>query len=512
MSGTLWLPPYASGTIEFFARDRQAGERHKAITRLTARKQSIDSWESRHFIATFKWVDWARAASDATLDLCVDVTCDDGIMHHGRVSGLSPVARRLVSTTSRVQVDGGVKYFSPYLTFKAHNISVRVGSLNDLAARALKHAVRRSRLKLKPALRTDGQLWLIGELPHKAQDNGLAFLTYLGAHQPQIDARFVLDANSPDMSLARAAGRVIERGSVEHVEASFAADILATTHHPEYILPLHANDLNRHIHARRVFLQHGILGTKWIANLYGRGVQGFNPSLFVASSERERAIITGDLGFPGEQVKVTGLTRFDRLLTARAPKREILVAPTWRDWLQAPQQLEDSEFLAEWLGLLEDARFLSSAADARFDVTMLLHPNFRHFAPHFATLGVRTVEPETVCVQDLVMRSAALVTDYSSLGFDMALLHRPVVYFQFDRDRFLGKEGSHLDLDVDLPGTVTRDRTAAATAFKSVIDSDFQVSAGDVERADSYFPPHDLESSRRTYEAILALHDGKRPR
>ena len=44
-----------------------------------------------------------------------------------------------------------------------------------------------------------------------------------------------------------------------------------------------------------------------------------------------------------------------------------------------------------------------------------------------------------------------MITDYSSVAFDFSFLNKPVIYYQFDRNEFLGKEASHIDIEKELP-------------------------------------------------------------
>ena len=76
----------------------------------------------------------------------------------------------------------------------------------------------------------------------------------------------------------------------------------------------------------------------------------------------------------------------------------------------------------------------------------------QRFTALFSDVPVRVISQGEVDVQQLMKESAVLVTDYSSVGFDFSFLHRPVLYYQFDQEHFLGRWGSHLDLDVELPG------------------------------------------------------------
>ena len=49
---------------------------------------------------------------------------------------------------------------------------------------------------------------------------------------------------------------------------------------------------------------------------------------------------------------------------------------------------------------------------------------------------ITIVSKETHDVQKLLMDCALLVTDYSSVFFDVAFLRKPVVYYQFDEEEF----------------------------------------------------------------------------
>ena len=89
-----------------------------------------------------------------------------------------------------------------------------------------------------------------------------------------------------------------------------------------------------------------------------------------------------------------------------------------------------------------------------FEVVLCLHPNVAANTAFFADAPVRVITQGEIDVQHLLKESAMLVTDYSSVGFDFSFLHRPVAYYQFDRPRFLGSRGSHLDLDSELPGPI----------------------------------------------------------
>jgi CDP-glycerol glycerophosphotransferase len=207
----------------------------------------------------------------------------------------------------------------------------------------------------------------------------------------------------------------------------------------------------------RVFIRHGVSGTKNMVGNYGRFAPGFTTDRVHASSERERRTAIREFRYRPAQVRVTGLPRFDRLLEPTdEPPSGVLVIPTWREWIRNREDFEASDYRAAWQSVLSQPR-LADAIDRGLRVTFILHPNMRNFAGVLSAPGVRVVTQGEVDVQTLLREHQMLVTDYSSVGFDVALLGRPVVYFQFDQERFFGPHGSHLDLDHDLPGPIVRD-------------------------------------------------------
>ena len=48
---------------------------------------------------------------------------------------------------------------------------------------------------------------------------------------------------------------------------------------------------------------------------------------------------------------------------------------------------------------------------------------------------------ETESIQNLFGRCAVLITDYSSVAFDMAYLNKALIYYQFDKEAFFS--GTH---------------------------------------------------------------------
>ncbi|CAM5478964.1 bifunctional glycosyltransferase/CDP-glycerol:glycerophosphate glycerophosphotransferase [Streptomyces purpurascens] len=70
-------------------------------------------------------------------------------------------------------------------------------------------------------------------------------------------------------------------------------------------------------------------------------------------------------------------------------------------------------------------------------------------------------------VEDVLLASDALVTDYSALMFDYALLDRPIVVHADDWGAFAASRGAYFDITAEAPGHVSRSYRELAWLFAS---------------------------------------------
>lgn len=338
----------------------------------------------------------------------------------------------------------------PYFTLKGKNLSFRIERICKESFETYKEVSSR-KLHL-PKLKKK-RIWVIGEKYYKAQDNGFHFFVYMRTHHPEEEVYYIIDRYSKEAKNVLPYGNVIYYQSPEHFEIMPQADYICTTHHPQLVYPTMNPRYIKKIKAIKVFLQHGVLGTKNLTQINGKQLVDFNVDMFVTSSEREKQIVVRDLMFDAYQVKVTGLSRFDELFRKiKTDDNQILIIPTWRDWIYNKEVLLDSEYLQKFNQLLNSEK-LKIMAEEGTKIIFCLHPNMQPYIHYFdIPTYIRGVKQGEVNVQQLIKESQLMITDYSSVGFDFSFLRKPVIYYQFDKDRFLGKLGSHLDLEKELPG------------------------------------------------------------
>ena len=92
-----------------------------------------------------------------------------------------------------------------------------------------------------------GHIWLVMERGFDARDNAYWFFRYLREKQPQINAYYVIDKESPDRPKVAALGSTVAWRSLRHYLMYLAADYLISTH----VQPC-APDLMAYYHLRQI--------------------------------------------------------------------------------------------------------------------------------------------------------------------------------------------------------------------------------------------------------------------
>jgi CDP-ribitol ribitolphosphotransferase len=181
---------------------------------------------------------------------------------------------------------------------------------------------------------------------------------------------------------------------------------------------------------------------------------------YVEAFRQPPELFVTDLGIPRTDVLVRREGREEleagirKLYAIPAGKRVILYAPTFRG---------DSMILARHPEDL-DLPLLARALRDDHVLLMRLHPAVRSALGVDAELAGFVFDvtdyPE---VNELLLVTDVLVTDYSSLIFEFALLGRQMAFFAPDTDAYERERGFYFDYRAGVPGPVfeTTDRLAA---------------------------------------------------
>lgn len=397
-----------------------------------------------------------------------------------------------------------VSVVTPYYTFKKLNLSFEVFELETDSFLYLQQQYKFSFIKF--LIHKNEDIWLIGERPYKAQDTGYHFFKYMRENHPSMNVYYVIDEKSPELKNVELLGNVVFFKSTTHIKYALRATKVIGSHHPDYLFPIRTKKFKKKVKGIKVFLQHGVMGTKNMIANYGKKSLSFNTDAFIVSSEFEKEMIVTDFGYDNNEVFVTGLSRFDSLLKNDVEiKSQILIIPTWRDWISNTERFLNSEYYERYKELIYHPKLQQLSSQYGFSIVLCLHPNMQQFSSEFRELPIKVINQGEIDVQLLMKQSALLITDYSSVGFDFSFLHRPVIYYQFDRKRFIGNYPSHLDLDNDLPGDIVFDVNSLLQTLEYYCESQFVMRERNKIRSDKFLKYRDINASERIYDVISKL-------
>lgn len=432
---------------------------------------------------------------------------------HGRQRRIGPGSRPTVRLARRL--------------LRASGWSIRLG-MNDLfpsvsskasPSVALTAALRR-RARSTAVRRRYRDAWILIDRDSSAQDNAEAFYRYLRDHQPLVNAWFALSKDSPDWPrLQRDGFRLLEFGSINYALALRNASYLISSQADNYVVRP-PRGLSGPRRWKFVFLQHGV-----IHNDLSRWLNGLPIRIMITTTEAEHRSIVAD-GSPyllsDKEVARTGLPRYDRLLAmsrqVRANRRRsILIAPTWRQHLLAAQgaghrrdlavDLASSTFIQAWRDLLSNADLRRLGQRESLELVFLAHPHLQHHVTaDMLPPQTRLVTAGNADLQEVISQARLLITDYSSLAFDIAYLGIPVVYYQFDAAEFFS--GNHtvsageFSYVRDGFGPVVTDCSAVVSAAAELLSQSSPRLDQYRRRMERTFTFRDGRCCERVYEAI----------
>jgi CDP-glycerol glycerophosphotransferase (TagB/SpsB family)/2-polyprenyl-3-methyl-5-hydroxy-6-metoxy-1,4-benzoquinol methylase len=144
-------------------------------------------------------------------------------------------------------------------------------------------------------------------------------------------------------------------------------------------------------------------------------------------------------------------------------KKILLYAPTWRD---VGSSRTDRNFKLQ----LDLARLHAEFGESHVIILRLHHlivssltidMAFSRFAFECSSAGYD--------IQELMLVSDILITDYSSVMFDFANLSRPMIFFAYDLENYSSEiRGTYFDLEEQAPGPVVKTMDDLVTAIRDV--------------------------------------------
>ncbi len=179
---------------------------------------------------------------------------------------------------------------------------------------------------------------------------------------------------------------------------------------------------------------------------------------------------------------------FDRMHPECRGKRLVLYAPTFRD------DREDDARLLENLDI--------EAFNERFGDTsrllVRLHPQVHTST---ADLSGATDVSRYKKLSDLIRICDVMVTDYSSICMDFALLEKPIYFYAFDLEKYVADRAFYEDYESYVPGPVARDFQTLLNLINSNVSQTYEKRMYDFKLFN--FGEPDGKASKRVVDRII---------
>lgn len=356
------------------------------------------------------------------------------------------------------------------------------------------------------------QIWLVGERPDTAQENGLIFFRYILNNKKQITPYYIINEDSEDIAnfSYKELKNVIFMDTERHYNVALQADAFIGTHDIEYFVPYSIDKINTE--AKKIFLQHGVMGRKRAE--YHKYYYKHPFDMVVVSSDEEKKMFEKEFKYHPHEITVAGLPRFDSLFKKMnnntvGKEKYILVMPTWREWINFSQPFSQSEYFKKFRDLITNKRLQGILRDKKIKLLFYPHYRMQPYLHHFLQLEndvLKIVELGKITVQNLLVDAELLITDYSSVSFDMNFMEKPVIFYHFDEKRFF-ESGILRPIKETFIGDICQEEDLIVNSIESYIDNDFKEKKEIKESKKQVIKYNDNQNSERIYQAIF---DAKR--
>lgn len=360
--------------------------------------------------------------------------------------------------------------------------------------------------------------WILMDRDNQADDNAEHLYRYISENHPKQDIYFALKKTSSDWKRLEQDGfNLLEFGSSAFESKLKDCAKIISSHVDGYIT--HYFKDNSLLDKDYVFLQHGITKDDLSGWLNTKKIACF----VTATNPEYHSIVdnTTAYKFGKKEVKLTGFPRYDRLLiNNNTESKQILIMPTWRSsivgtYISGTERTRNPDFMKtnyakHWHGFMNHA-ILKELNDQGYQIVFAPHPSIQEYMDEFTVPDfIKIYSYSEGNIQSVFQNTSILITDYSSVAFDVAYLNKAILYYQFDYDEVFSS-GNHtyqkgyFDYNRDGFGAVAYNETEILAALKDLVDNQAKVPDLYQTRIDKTFQFRDSNNCERVYQAILDL-------
>lgn len=352
------------------------------------------------------------------------------------------------------------------------------------------------------------KIWFFMDRPDASDDNGLAIFKYAVKQEEDIDKYFILSSKSKDFENIKKIGNVLPYKSLKHrYFGMFVENIISSHPDNEIVYPFwggypHVAGL---LKSNNLFLQHGVLKdniSTWLNK------SNMNISLVLVSSRDEyESMFKYPYNYDESVIQLLGLPRYDTLEN-QEDTRQIIIMPSWRRDLdhKSKEYVKKNEFFKRFNSLINNEKLIAKARENNYEILFKPHPKVYEFIDLFDENDYVKIDHDDLKYQPLFNGSSLMITDYSSVGFDFAYLHKPVLYYQYGRDYHFNIDESYFNYHTMGFGEVAQTEEELVNLIIEYIENDCKLKEEFREKIDAFFVYHDKNNCKRVYDRIKEIH------
>ncbi len=356
-------------------------------------------------------------------------------------------------------------------------------------------------------------VWLTWDKLYKAGDNGEYMYQYCMKQKRNI--YYIVKKDSPDYERLHKQNR--KRCVVFN---SLKAKLLSL--HSEAILDTHANvisycgfdGISRHLvcglfNPEIICIQHGLTIQK-IAQYQNRLFD--NIKYYCCASQYEIDNIKQPMyDYSENQMSLTGLARYDGLKSKE--EKIILITPTWRRNVvnssvayikkKHNDNFKNSDYFSIYNSLINNNKLIECAKKNGYKIIYLLHPAMSGQLEDFTRNDYVEIIPATgnVNYEDILTRSALMVTDYSGVQFDFAYQRKVLIYYHPDALPPHYDDGG-LEYETMGFGPICKNEEQIVNELCDNMNNGCKIASKYKQRADKFFAYDDFNNCKRILDKI----------
>lgn len=368
---------------------------------------------------------------------------------------------------------------------------------------------------------SDGS-WVLMDRDVQADDNAEHLYRFLKQNYPEQECYFALNYDSHDWKRLEDEGfNLIPFGTPNFEKHLKKAEKIISSHFDGYIQNYFKDEYD---HSKKfVLLQHGVVHND-MSNvlMYKR-----NMLCMVTTTQAEYDAFVSDTStyqVGKKEVVLTGLPRHDALVTSTSDTENvILVMPTWRNYIlgdqigkgngrQLNEQFMETEYAKHWTNLLKSEKLAEMAKNYGYKVIFAPHKNIEPYLPVMNLpdyISLWSADKSGESIQNLFKRAKLMITDYSSVAFEMGFLQKLVLYYQFDyktvfSGRHISQKG-YFSYENDGFGPVSEREDELLNHLLQALENSEKAVVPYRDRIEKTFLFRDGKNSERVYQAIKNL-------